>query len=97
MTDDLTPDDLLIPGEADLEDDAEKDPEIDDLPPPNMSEDGEDLDDDEAIIGEEFSPVEAEAEFDPEDPDAYLYSAPGVKYSDSAEENEADWLNEEEF
>jgi len=66
------------------------------LPPPNMSEDGEDTDDDADIVADEFSPVEEE--FDPEDPDAYLYNKPSVKFTDSADEDESDWLDTgEEF
>lgn len=102
MNDDSTTDDVLQ-GVIGLDEETELADEIDgDLPPPIMTEDGEEPDDsDEAMIDEGFTTEGEEGEgekFDPEDPDAYLYGAPEVKYSDSAEENEADWLGgDEEF
>lgn len=95
-------DDILTAGDpSELEDEIElEDGDI--IPPPIMSEDGEDVAelDDAAILDDEFSPVEAEAvEEDSEDPDAYLYNRPTVKFADSAEEDEAaDWMDtNEEF
>lgn len=82
--------------------DEEKEADIDELVP-LVIDDGESVEDetDEIIATEGFSPVEgaegAVGEFDPEDPDAYLYNAPPVKYADSAEEDEGVWANEEEF
>ena len=95
MTDDVTEDKNV----AEDIDELEEPNEIEDMPAAIIGDDGEvvDADDDEAIIGEEFTPTEGESEFDPEDPDAYLYTAPKVNYSDSAEEDEldADWLSED--
>lgn len=70
----------------------------DTLPPPNLSEeDDEEVEDDDSILADGFSPVEGEeAGFDPENPDDYLYTKPQIKYSDSAEENEADWVDDNE-
>lgn len=94
-------DDLLTDKIEDINEDAEiEEPnEIEDMPPVNIGEDGEVVDDDEAIISDEFTPVDGEGEFDPEDPDAYLYNAPKVTYADSAEEDEATspWATDDEF
>lgn len=96
-------DDLLVEkkDEASEVDEIEEPNEIEDMPAAIIGDDGEvvDPDDDEAIIGEEFTPAETETEFDSEDPDAYLYNAPNVKYADSAEEDEvgAGWATEDEF
>jgi hypothetical protein len=104
MATDDTNDDALPAG---LTDDAEAldgeaavidgDPALDDLPASLITgDDGEpleDVDDDVAILAESFSTDE-----DPEaeDPDAYLYKAPTVSFSDSAEEEVvADWPEEE--
>lgn len=81
--------------------DEEKEGDIDELVP-LVVDDGEIVEDDsdEALATEGFSAVEGAegaGEFDPEDPDAYLYNAPQVKYADSAEEDEGVWANEEEF
>ncbi len=98
MTDD---DELKIP-DAEIEEEKEIDP-IDDLVPLIVADaDGEVVDDDsdEVLATESFSPVEGAetpGEFDPEDPDAYLYNPPPVKYADSADEDEAGWTSEEEF
>lgn len=93
MTDEevITKDELEEADEPDLEEMA-----------PIAVDDGEaEIDDsDEALVTESFSPVEGEekpGEFDPEDPDAYLYSTPQVKYADSAEEDEGVWSGDDEF
>lgn len=94
-------DDEIKDVDAEIEEGDEA--EIDELVPLNVGEDEED-DSDEALATEGFSPIEGAeggeagtGEFDPEDPDAYLYNAPQVKYADSAEEDEGVWDNEEEF
>lgn len=97
MTDDLLTDKAVDVADPEAEE-IEGPNEIEDMPPLNVGEDGEVVDDDAAIIEEEFTPAEGE-EFDPEDPDAYLYNAPKVTYSDSAEEDEATspWSADDEF
>ncbi len=96
MTDDILS--TQEPGDE-LNEEVEEAEGLDDLPPPNLSEDGElEEDDDEVALAEGFTPVEGEeAGFDPENPDDYLYNTPQIKYSDSAEEDESDWVEEEEF
>ncbi len=99
MTDDLDPADAADEVEEKDEEAIEDPDTIEDLPPPNMGEDDDD-ETDEVIAAEELSPVEGAeepTEFDPEDPDAYLYTPPAVKYSDSAEEDERDYIQAEEF
>jgi hypothetical protein len=96
MTDDI----LLTQGpDGELSEEVEETEGLDSVPPPNLSEDGElEEDDDETALAEGFTPVEGEeAGFDPENPDDYLYNTPQIKYSDSAEEGESDWVEEEEF
>ncbi len=99
MTDDSN--DIAIPISSDdeIEESADgiAEPALDDLPASLITgDDGEPLeevDDDVAILAESFSTDE-----DPEaeDPDAYLYKAPTVSFSDSAEEDiVADWPEEE--
>lgn len=98
MSDDLDPVQDADELEEKDEDALDGPDALEDLPPPNMGEDDED-ETDEVIAAEELSPVEGAeepAEFDPEDPDAYLYTPPPVKYSDSAEEDERDWVQQEE-
>lgn len=95
-------DDILSTQEPDeLEEEVEGAGDLEDLPPPNLSDEdgleGED-EDDEAILADGFTPVEGEeGGFDPENPDDYLYNTPQIKYADSAEEDESDWVEEEEF
>lgn len=99
MTDDLHDD--ALPAAADEEaeglDGEAVEPALDDLPASLITgDDGEpleDVDDDEAILADSFS---AEEDPEAEDPDAYLYKAPTVSFSDSAEEEVlTDWPEEE--
>lgn len=81
-------------------DEAENEDEIsdDEMVPLVLGDDEVEDDSDEAIVAEGFSGTEEGIEeFDPEDPDAYLYNTPQVKYADSAEEDEGVWSSEDEF
>ncbi len=99
MTDDLKDDELAI-GSSDEGEEAEGDgaeASMDDLPASLITgDDGEpleDVDDDEAILADSFS---SEEDPEAEDPDAYLYKAPTVSFSDSADEEVmTDWPEEE--
>lgn len=99
MPDDLNDDAVALDADEENENEADTDnaDALGDIPALALGEDGEpvdDIDDDEAILADSFS---SEEDPDAEDPDAYLYKAPTVSFSDSAEEDVvADWPSEEE-
>jgi hypothetical protein len=97
MSDDQNDEPLAIAADDENETEEEAgDAVLGDIPALITGDDGEpleDVDDDEAILADSFSTDE-----DPEaeDPDAYLYKAPVVSFSDSAEEEVlTDWPEEE--
>ena len=98
MADDLNDDAVAIDTDDENENDADSEnaDALGEIPALALGDDGEpleDIDDDEAILADSFS---SEEDPEAEDPDAYLYKAPSVSFSDSAEEDAvADWPEEE--
>lgn len=99
MADDLQDDAIALgtDDENESEVDSESADSLGDIPALAVGDDGEpleDIDDDEAILADSFS---SEEDPEAEDPDAYLYKAPTVSFSDSAEEDAiTEWPEEDQ-